>query len=94
MNSKVRASLISKAMTEEPVLSVGKSGVSPEFIKNVDEALTARELIKISVQKNCFEDIKEVAATVAERSRAELVQVIGRRFVLYRYSKDLKKHVL
>ena len=93
MTSKERAALIGKAMTMDPILSVGKGGVTPELMKNVDEALTARELIKMSVQKNCFEPVRDIAIMVAERSRSELVQVIGRRFVLYRYSKDLKKHI-
>ncbi len=93
MTSKERAALISRAMTLEPILSVGKGGVTPELIQNVDEALKARELIKMSIQKTCFEPVRDIAVLVAERSRSELVQVIGRRFVLYRYSKDLKKHI-
>ena len=93
MNSKERAALISKAMTMDAILSVGKGGVTPELMKNVDEALTARELIKMSVQRSCFEPVRDIATLVAERSRSELVQVIGRRFVLYRYSKDIKKHI-
>ena len=93
MTSKERARLISMAMQENPILSVGKSGVTPEFVQNTDEALEARELIKISVQKNCFEPVKEIAQTVAVRTRAQLIQVIGRRFVLYRYSKTKKKHI-
>ena len=74
-----------------PILQIGKSSVTPELISAVDEALEARELIKMHILKNCFDDPKEIAQVIAERTRSEVVQVIGTKVVLYRESKDNKK---
>ena len=74
-----------------PSLQIGKSSVTPELISAVDEALEARELIKMHILKNCFDDPKEIAQVIAERTRSEVVQVIGKKVVLYRESKDNKK---
>ena len=74
-----------------PILQIGKSSVTPELISAVDEALEARELIKMHILKNCFDDPKEIAQVIAERTRSEMVQVIGKKVVLYRESKDNKK---
>ena len=74
-----------------PILLIGKSSVTPELISAVDEALEARELIKMHILKNCFDDPKEIAQVIAERTRSEVVQVIGKKVVLYRESKDNKK---
>ena len=79
MTSKQRAYLKSLAMKITPILQIGKSSVTPELISAVDEALEARELIKMHILKNCFDDPKEIA------------QVIGKKVVLYRESKDNKK---
>ena len=78
-------------MTMEPILQIGKSSITPEFTEAVSEALEARELIKINVLKNCADDGKELAAVLAERTRSQVVQVIGRRIVLYRPAKEEKK---
>lgn len=91
MTSKQRAYLKSLAMKITPILQIGKSSVTPELISAVDEALEARELIKIHILKNCFDDPKEIAQVIAERTRSEVVQVIGKKVVLYRESKDNKK---
>ena len=74
-----------------PILQIGKSSVTPELISAVDEALEARELIKMHILKNCFDDPKEIAQVIAERTRSEVVQVIVKKVVLYRESKDNKK---
>ena len=74
-----------------PILQIGKSSVTPELISAVDEALESRELIKMHILKNCFDDPKEIAQVIAERTRSEVVQVIGKKVVLYRESKDNKK---
>ena len=74
-----------------PILQIGKSSVTPELISAVDEALEARELIKMHILKNCFDEPKEIAQVIAERTRSEVVQVIGKKVVLYRESKDNKK---
>ena len=91
MTSKQRAYLKSLSMKITPILQIGKSSVTPELISAVDEALEARELIKIHILKNCFDDPKEIAQVIAERTRSEVVQVIGKKVVLYRESKDNKK---
>ena len=86
MTSKQRAYLKSMAMTIDPIMQIGKSEVTPELTKAADEALEARELIKIHVLKNCFVDLREIAETLADRTRSQVVQVIGRKIVLYRES--------
>lgn len=91
MTSKQRAYLKGLAMTMDPILQIGKSSVTPEMVASVDEALEARELIKLHMLKNCFDDCNEVAQTLAERTRSQVVQVIGKKIVLYRESKTKKK---
>ena len=88
MTSKERAYLKGLAMTMDPILSLGKASLTPEFAESVSEAIKKRELIKINVLKNCIDDPKEIAATLAERTRSEVVQVIGRKIVLYKMNKD------
>lgn len=94
MTSKQRAYLKSLAMTMEPILQLGKNGLTPENTAAIAEALEARELIKISVLQNCMEDPHEMARTAAERTRSEVVQVIGKKIVLYKEGKDEKKKIL
>lgn len=76
------------------VAQAGKSGLSEEFIQSVDQALTARELIKVKFLENAYLDKKEDSKKLAHILNAELVAVIGFTVVLYRYNDDLKKHVL
>ena len=87
MTNKQRAYLSSLAADMNPILQIGKASLTPEYTNAVDEALEARELIKINVLKNCFDDPKEIAQVLAERTRAEVVRVIGRKIVLYRAAK-------
>lgn len=94
MTTKQRAYLKGLAMTMEPIYQIGKSSLTPEITEGVSEALEARELIKISVLKNCMDEPNEIARTLAERTHSEVVQVIGKKIVLYRESKDKKKIVL
>ena len=91
MTSKQRAYLKGLAMNIVPVFQIGKSSLTPEVTQAVSEALEARELVKITLLKNCLDDIHAVAQTVAERTRSEVVQVIGRKIVLYKPAKDEKK---
>ncbi len=94
MTSKQRAYLKSLASKEDPVVQIGKEGLTPENTAAMLEALTARELIKVGVLQNCFDDIPQMAQTAAERTRSQLVQVIGRKFVLYREGKDDRKKII
>ena len=80
-------------MVMEPILQVGKGSVTPEFTASVAEALEARELIKISVLQNCMDDPNELAQVVAERTRSQVVQVIGKKIVLYKEGKEGKKKI-
>ena len=91
MNSKQRAYLKGLAMNIDPIFQVGKASLTPELTAAVDEALEVRELIKIGVLKNCFDDPKEIAVTLAERTRSEVVQVIGKKIVLFRQAKEKSK---
>lgn len=91
MTSKQRSYLKGIAMTTEPIFQIGKSGLTPEITAAVREALEARELIKITVLKNCLEDGNSMAQVLADRTHAEVVQVIGKKIVLYKQAKDEKK---
>lgn len=77
----------------EPIFRTGKNSMTPEFTAAVAEALEARELIKISVLKNCADDPKELAEMLAERTRSQVVQVIGRKIVLYKEGKEKNKKI-
>ncbi|MFP3155482.1 ribosome assembly RNA-binding protein YhbY [Lachnospiraceae bacterium ZAX-1] len=87
MTSKQRAYLKSLANNITPILQVGKSSLTPEIVVAVDEALEKRELIKLSVLQNCLDDPKEIAEIIGERSRSSVVQVIGKKIILYRPAK-------
>ncbi len=91
MTSKQRAYLKSLAMNIDPIFQFGKNSLTPENTAAISEALEKRELIKIHVLQNCADDPKVIAAIVAERTRSEVVQVIGKKIVLYKESKDHKK---
>ena len=94
MTSKQRAYLKSLAMKMDPIIQIGKSSLTPELTKAVEEALTARELIKISVLQNCLDDPRSLADMLAERTHSQVVQVIGKKIVLYRQVKEDKKKIL
>ena len=91
MTSKQRAYLKGLAMNIEPVFQIGKSGLTPEVTEAVDEAFNTRELIKLAVLKNCEEDPREIAEMLGERTKSQVVQVIGKKIVLYKESNDHKK---
>lgn len=91
MNSSQRAVLRGMANTLEPVLHIGKQGITEGIIAQADEALIAREIIKGTVQQNADLTAKEVLQKLCQHLKAEPVQVIGRKFVLYRESKENKK---
>lgn len=90
MTSKQRSYLKGLAMTMDPIFQFGKASLTPENTAAIAEALEKRELIKINVLKNCMDDPKELAQVVAERTHAEVVQVIGKKIVLYKEAKDEK----
>ena len=79
ITSKQRAYLIGLSNSLDPIVQVGMQGVTPEVVKSA---------VKGAVQKNVLEDVRSCAETLAERSRSELVTVIGRKFILYKPFKD------
>ena len=91
MNSKQRAELRGHANTMEPCCYLGKDGLTDSAVDAVRQALTARELIKISVQETCPLSAREACEELAEMLGAEPVQAIGRRFVLYKFNKDYQR---
>ena len=93
MTTKQRAYLKGLAMNLEPILQIGKNSMTPEFTKAIQEAQDARELVKISVLKNCADDPRAIAEVIAERTRSQVVQVIGKKIVLYKEGKDKHKKI-
>jgi RNA-binding protein len=93
MTTKQRAYLKSLAMTMDPIFQVGKNSITPELTAAISEALEARELIKISVLKNCADDPRAIAELMAERTQSQVVQVIGKKIVLYKEGKDKNKKI-
>ena len=91
MTTKQRAYLKGLAMNLDPIFNVGKSSLTTELIEAVAEALEARELIKIGVLKNCLDDPKEIGIALAENTHAELVQVIGKKIVIYKEARVPEK---
>ena len=88
MTSKQRAYLKSLANNLDPLFMVGKSSITPDIVEAVNESFNTHELIKLSVLKNCPDDPKELGITISERTNSELVQVIGKKFILYKPFKD------
>ncbi len=91
LNSRQRAQLRAMANSYETIFQVGKGGITEAFIKQVDEALEARELIKLRTLENSEFSSRTAADSIAEAVKADVVQVIGSKFILYRESKDNKK---
>jgi len=91
ITGKQRSFLKKKAHNIDAILQIGKNGISDNLITQVDEALEARELIKINVLNNSFSDPKELANELAEKTNSEFVQSIGNKIVLYRESEENKK---
>lgn len=84
LTSKQRAYLRSAANSMETILYIGKEGVTPTVLKQTNDALLAREMIKGKVQENCMLTAREAAQELAEAAECDVVQVIGSRFVLYK----------
>lgn len=94
MTSKQRSYLKSLASNIDPIFQVGKQSLTPEFVEAIAESFNKRELIKIAVLKNCIDDPNEIAQVVAERTHSQVVQVIGKKIVLYKPDKKNPKIIL
>nr|WP_300093922.1 ribosome assembly RNA-binding protein YhbY [Sedimentibacter sp.] len=88
LTGKQRSYLKSLANGIDPIMQIGKGGVTDNVLKQIDDALEARELIKIKLLNNSQLEAKQTANEIAESVRAEYVQSIGNKFVLYRESKE------
>ncbi len=91
LTSKQRAQLRGMANSYDTIFQIGKGGINDQLIKQIDDALTARELIKLRVLETSPVTSREAADETAQRTGADVVQVIGTRFILYRESKDNKQ---
>ena len=96
LTSKQRAYLGSEASQQlkRLIFQIGKASLTPELINGLDEALEKRELIKISVLKNCADDPREIAEIIAERTHSVVVKVIGKKIILFRQAKKNSKYEL
>lgn len=90
LTGKQRSYLRSLANNIEPIFQVGKGGINENMVKQFNDALEARELIKVSVLKNSVDDTRTICNEAAELTGSEIVQVIGNKFVLYKESKENK----
>ncbi len=91
LTGKQRSYLKKLAQEIRPTVMIGRAGVTETVISAIDDYLSANELIKVQIQEGAELDPKETANDIAEELRAEFVQAIGRRFVLYRQAKDPEK---
>ncbi len=91
LTSSERAYLRSKANTLDAIFQIGKGGINENFIKQIDDVLEVRELIKVSLLETCELSIKEAAGEICRATGAQSVQMIGRKIVLYRACSDKDK---
>ncbi|WP_427338999.1 ribosome assembly RNA-binding protein YhbY [Caloranaerobacter sp. DY30410] len=91
LTGRQRSYLKSIANGLDPIIQIGKNGISENLIKQIDDALEAREIIKVKILNNSLLETKETANKIARLTNSEFVQSIGNKFVLYRESKDNKK---
>ncbi|MCL2375951.1 MAG: ribosome assembly RNA-binding protein YhbY [Defluviitaleaceae bacterium] len=94
LSSKERATLRAMANKMPAIFRLGKDGITQDFLAAIRDALEARELIKIDILNNCEIDVRDAAEEIARRTNAQVVQTIGKRFVLYRKSYTKKEGIL
>ncbi|MCC5911572.1 MAG: ribosome assembly RNA-binding protein YhbY [Clostridiaceae bacterium] len=88
LTGKERSHLKSIANGVKPIAQIGKAGVTESFLAQMNDALEAREIVKVNILDNSLLDTKDTANEVAEALKAEFVQALGNKFVLYRKSKN------
>ena len=94
LNSKQRATLRSMANGIDTIMQVGKDGVTDNLINTINDALEARELIKLKVLDNSAETPRSAAEALAQATGADVVCTVGTKFVLYRESTKKKKIII
>lgn len=90
LTGKQKSFLRSKAHHLQPAIQIGKNGLTESVMDQIEEALEAKELIKITILQNCSEDKNEIAARMTKYEGIEIVQIIGNIIVLYRESLEKK----
>ena len=94
LTGKQKRYLRSLAVNEKAIFQIGKDGLSINLYNSLNEALKARELIKISVLKTCEDDVKDMASIICDKTGSELVQIIGKTIVVYRRNLKEAKIIL
>ena len=92
MTSKQRAFLRKQANTMEPIAQIGKNGIDDNQLDGINDALIARELIKITVHESFELTARQVSDILVRKLKAEPIQVIGRRIVIYKRNDKLRKY--
>ena len=93
LTSKQRANLKRIISTEQPVVQIGKDGLSENCLDGISKVLDARELVKINVLQNCESGARNLADDIAEKLNCDVVAVIGKKIILYKYNPKNKKHI-
>ncbi|TKW75001.1 MAG: ribosome assembly RNA-binding protein YhbY [Staphylococcus hominis] len=91
LTGKQKRYLRSLAHNIDPIFQIGKAGINDNMISQIDETLENRELIKIHILQNNFDDKNDLAQTLSQATNSEVVQVIGSMIVIYRESQENKK---
>lgn len=90
LDSKQRKYLLSLTNDMKPAVNIGKASLTPEVVESINESLAANELVKVSVLKNCNDVLSQLAITMSERTKSEVVRIIGRKIILYKPAKKSK----
>jgi RNA-binding protein len=91
LTNKQKSFLRGESNRLQPLVHIGKSGLTESIITQIEEALEAKELIKVTILQNCDQDKNEIAAKLEEQVGIEVVQVIGKIIVLYKESVEKKR---
>lgn len=94
ITSKERAKLRGVASLDQAICQIGKEGLTNNCIESINDAVKAREIVKISVLQTCSESAKELASKLIDALDCDIVSVCGRKIVIYRLNPELKKHAL
>lgn len=93
MDSKLRRKLFSESMKINSIYIAGKAGITDIFIDEISKALKARELIKLSIGKQCLISVKEAALDISTRTNSDVVKTIGRKIILYKKREDEEDNI-
>lgn len=93
MDSKLRRKLFSESMKINSIYIAGKAGITDIFVDEIAKALKARELIKISIGKQCLISVKDAALEISTRTFSEVVKTIGRKIILYKKCEDEEDNI-